>query len=286
MTTEPAAGLEPVQPETIVPGETIATDMPSLPSSDTPAAAAEPGAEPQGDIEVAASAEPVIEPDKKPEKAPLSWQEKRRIEETNKRRTAEARIAEVEAENKRLREAAAKPADGAAATPVATITPEQAIERAKQQLVAQQEAEAFRDATGRVLGKGLETIPGFEEARQEMVANFGDQLNSRPDFFEAIIDPDLPNGHDVFYALAKDPEQTERLLRMSPVKLGQEVAKLSAKLATPATAAPEPKVISKAPAPVRPVGGAPGPTSRLDDPNIPMDDFAKTFLKQVASRGR
>jgi len=66
--------------------------------------------------------------------------------------------------------------------------------------------------------------------------------------------------------------------------LAIEIAKMGDKKAAPP--APEVKPISKAPAPVKPVGGAPQASDRLDDPNAPMDQWAKTYLKQVAGKGR
>jgi len=282
-----AAAPEGVQAPDIVPGETIATEMPSSPETETP-----PAPEPEVVEEPSAEAEPAAaapEPDgktKPTEKQPLSWQEKRRIEETNKRRAAEARAATAEAELERLRKAAATPpADGAtppAPVPAATLTPDQARAAARAELEAEAAANAFSEATGRVLAAGIANIPDFESARTEMVQNFGDQLNARPDFFEAITS--LDNGHEVFYDLAKDPERTEKLLAMSPVRLAIEIAKLGDKKAVPA--APEVKPISKAPAPVKPVGGAPAASDRLDDPSAPMDQWAKTYLKQVAGKGR
>lgn len=275
-----AAAPEGVQAPDIVPGETIATEMPSSPETETPPAPEPEAEEPSAEAEPAAAPEPDGKT-KPTEKQPLSWQEKRRIEETNKRRAAEARAATAEAELERLRKAAATPpADGAAPAPAATLTPEQARAAAKAEIEAETRAKEFSDATGRVLSAGLASIPDFEEARQDMVNNFGDQLNARPDFFEAITA--LENGHEVFYDLAKDPEETERLLSLSPVRLAIEVAKRGEKKAP----VPEPKPISRAPAPVKPVSGAPAASDRLDDPSAPMDQWAKTYLKQVAGKGR
>lgn len=281
-----AAAPEGVQAPDILPGETIATEMPSSPETETPPVPEPEVEEPSAEAEPAAAPEPDGKT-KPTEKQPLSWQEKRRIEETNKRRAAEARAATAEAELERLRKAAATPPSNPAATPAtispaATLTPDQARAAARAELEAEAAANAFSEATGRVLAAGIANIPDFESARTEMVQNFGDQLNARPDFFEAITS--LDNGHEVFYDLAKDPERTEKLLAMSPVRLAIEIAKLGDKKAAPA--APEVRPISKAPAPVKPVGGAPAASDRLDDPSVPMDQWAKTYLKQVAGKGR
>lgn len=285
MTTEDLNAPTGEQTPQTIPGETIATEMPSLPTSDEPPAAEPEQIETEEVVEeepAAVSAEPA-KPDKT--KPPLDWKERRRIEETNKRRAAEARAEAAEAELAKLRSATpAATSEAPKPTPAATLTPEQAKAAAKAELEAEHRAREFEAATGRILEDGQKNIPDFEAARQEMVANFGDQLNARPDFFEALIGDDVPNAHDVFYTLAKDPEQTEKLLSMPPLRMAKEIARLSEKLAKPAT--PEPKPISKAPAPVKPVGGAPAAATRLDDPNIPMEDFAKNYLKQMAGKGR
>lgn len=213
------------------------------------------------------------------EKPALDWRERRRIEETNKRREAEAKLAAAMAELDVLKKGSSPNPDSPAESD-RSISMEEARRLAKAELEAEQSAARFREATGRVLQNGIQSIPDFEEARQEMVRNFGEQLNARPDFFEAITDPDIPNGHEIFYALARDPEQTERLLRMPPVKMAIEIAKLSEKVAKPAV-----KAISRAPAPVRPVAGSTQASTRLDDPNTPQDAWAKEFWKTMRAKG-
>lgn len=224
-------------------------------------------------------------------KTPLDWKERRRIEEMNKRRAAEAKAAELEAEVERLR---AERAAGAQpdAGPPATMTAEQAKAAARAELEAENQARAFRDATGRVLQAGMSSISDFEDARREMVQNFGDHLASRNDFFEALtgLDPDdVPadqvEAHkaQVFYALARDPERTERLLSLPPLKMAMELTKISNGIAKPPRA---PKPISKAPAPVSPITGSPQSSGRLDDESMPMDQWAKTYLKEMAGKGR
>jgi hypothetical protein len=227
--------------------------------------------------------------DKEAAKPKLDWKERRRIEEMNKRRAAEARAAELEAELAALKSGQQRED----ATQPPGLTPEQIRAQARAEIEAESRAASFRDATGRVLQAGLSNISDFDAARQEMVQNFGDVLNARTDFFEALtgLEPDdialdqiEAHRAQVFYALARDPEQTERLLSMPPLKMAMEVTKLSNKLAKPA--APAPKPISKAPAPVSPITGAPQTTGRLDDESMPMDEWAKRYLKEMAGKGR
>jgi len=266
--------------------ETIAKDFPIQNLDADPPEPQKPAdgdPEPESDNAEAAGEATAEESEKKPDdkaKPPLDWREKRRIEEVNKRRVAEEKLAEAE----RRLAAYEKPADTPAKPDAQPISMEEAKRQARAELQQEESAKAFREATGRVLHAGLAQYDDFDAVRQQMVTDFGDQMNARPDFFEAITDPDIPNGHDIFYSLAKDPEQAERILSLPPVKMAIEIAKLSEKLAK-STAAP-PKPISKAPAPLKPVGGAAPVGVRLDDENLPMDKWADTYLRQVASKGR
>lgn len=276
-----------------MPAETIATNMPTM-GADEGAPAAAPEAEPpQPEAEATeAEADEGQQPEQKqegqkPEK--LDWRERRRIEETNKRKAAEAelerqaqRTRELENELKRLRggEAAEKPQT----TEPKTLEQlkEQARAEARMELEREQQSKQFQEATGRVLKAGQQAYQDFDQKRMELVQNFGEELQRRPDFFEAIIDMD--NGHDVFYALASDPEQAEHVLSLPPVKMALRLAQLSAATAKPSE--PERKPISKAPPPIKPVNGAAQVSNRLDDEAAPMDNWAQTFLKQMAGRGR
>lgn len=266
--------------------ETTAADEAAEQAEAERIAAEEAVAKAESDAAVAAEAEGA---DKEPPKPKLDWKERRRIEEMNKRRAAEARAAELEAELAALKSGQQRED----VTQPPSLTPDQIRAQARAEIEAESRAASFRAATGRVLQAGLSNISDFDAARQEMVQNFGDALNARTDFFEALtglepddVAPEQIEAHraQVFYALARDPEQTERLLSMPPLKMAMEVTKLSNKLAKPA--APAPKPISKAPAPVSPITGAPQTTGRLDDESMPMDEWAKRYLKEMVGKGR
>ncbi|MEN6505012.1 MAG: hypothetical protein ABFD92_10760 [Planctomycetaceae bacterium] len=269
-----------------MPAETIATESASVGgATDVPVEEAEPTSEAEAapaTQQEAEAAEPSDAGDAKPEK--MDWRERRRIEETNKRKAAEAELEKARAELAKLRGTPAPDATqptGAAKTE-AEIRAE-AVQQAKLELAMEAQQEAFHKATGRVLEAGRADYPDFDAKRAEMITYFGDHLAQRPDFFEAIVD--LENGHDVFYALAKDPEQAEQILTMPPVKMALKLSQLSSSISKPSTSAP-PKPISRAPAPITPVGGTPQYTDRLDDEAAPMDKWAGQFLKQMAGRGR
>jgi len=71
-------------------------------------------------------------------------------------------------------------------------------------------------------------------------------------------------------------EPAEQLLKMPSLKMMLELGRMSEKAGKPA-----PKPISKAPAPVTPVGGQPKPRQELSD-DMPMDEFADKLLRKLA----
>lgn len=275
-------GGQPTMPaETIATESATATEAPTSPAADSEAP--EPVAEatePEADGAAEAESE-TPQGEAKPEK--MDWRERRRIEETNKRKQAEAERDELRKEIERLR-------GPAPATDDETTTQPKAIEdirreereNARREIEAEQQSRSFAEATGRVLKAGQTAYQDFDAKRAELVENFGEQLAARPDFFEAIVE--MPNGHDVFYALASDPDQAESVLSLTPVKMAMALAKIASDVGKPA--APVSKPISKAPAPIRPVTGAPTTVARLDDPSTPMDTWAQTYLSQMAGKGR
>jgi hypothetical protein len=73
------------------------------------------------------------------------------------------------------------------------------------------------------------------------------------EFLEAVTAMD--HGHKVLHALGQDPEAAERLLSLPPLRMALELARLEAKVGQ----ASPPKQVSKAPAPITPVGGKSAP---------------------------
>lgn len=224
---------------------------------------AEPAAEAEDQPETQ-DGDPEPEPGAK--KETLDWRERRRIQEVNKRREAEKRAAAAEAELARLRQGDQNPADPG--------SPEAIRQQVESEIQQRMRAQEFNAACNRTFDQGTQEFTDFVDARDSLMQNFGDEINSSPAFLEAITD--LPNGHKVFYHLGKNPEEAERLLSLSPVKMAVQIAKLGEKIARPAA-----KPISQAPKPVRPAPGVVETGTRLDDPNTPMNAWADAFLKGV-----
>lgn len=235
----------------------------------------------QGEEQPTAGAEEQPPETPKPQpKKPLSWEMKRIHEETNKRREAEQRARDLEAELARARgnPPSDPPADG---TPPSIDE----IRRQEREAIRREEsvnAEIARRnaACNATFEKGVADIPDFDDARISLVSAFGHEINTKPEFLDAITE--LDNGHQVFAELGRNPAEAERILGLSPVKMALEIARMGERLAKPAT--PAPKQISKVPPPVSPVGGQPKTTVALDDPDADQSTWSADFHKMMAEK--
>lgn len=269
--------LEPTQGEPE--GETVVNPGDESAPEQENELAEPPETETESDASVEDPEKPETTEDKPVEKK-KSWELRRISEEVGKRREAEKRAAALDAELKRLRENATKPAAQATEEPaqldIETIRTQER-DRIRLEEAGRLETERFNAACNQVYEKGVAAFGAdFDNATATLSQALGDEMQRRPEFLQAITE--LDNGHQVYYDLSRNPEEAERLLRMSPVKMALEIAKMSANVTKPA-----PKPISKAPAPVTPVGGTAKPSVRLED-DLPMDQWADKYLRDMAKK--
>src|SRR5690606_25080477 len=113
------------------------------------------------------------------------------------------------------------------------------IQQEAQKLVQKQQ---FDERCNQTYTQGVSEFQDFDSALQNLHL-----VGISP---QALADiTTMPDSHKILYQLGKNPDNAERILAMSPMQMGIELAKLS-------TAAPAQKPVSKAPAPISPVGGA------------------------------
>lgn len=235
----------------------------------------------QGGEAAAGTEEQQPETPKPQQKKPLSWEMKRIHEETNKRREAEQRARDLEAELARARGGnppSDPPADGS--PPSIEEIRRQERENIRREETANAEVARRNAACNTTFEKGVAEIPDFDDARVSLVTAFGHEINTRPEFLDAITE--LDNGHQVFAELGRNPAEAERILSLTPVKMALEIARMGDKLAKPAT--PTPKPISKVPAPVTPVGGTAKTTPALEDPDVDQDTWSKDYHAMMAAK--
>lgn len=138
-------------------------------------------------------------------------------------------------------------------------------EQQAQQVRQQQAARSIESKTESFYAEA-EKIPGFD--REAF-----DDLPLTTAIAAAIIDSDTPAK--LMAHLAQNPDEAERIARLSPARQAAEIGKLETKLAS------APKV-SNAPAPIKPIGGAQGGTK---NPSEMTDaEFAKWRRSQIAQR--
>jgi|TARA_R110000824_G_scaffold112149_4_gene261187 hypothetical protein len=121
-----------------------------------------------------------------------------------------------------------------------------------------------------------------------------------PSDFDAVIQSgkDLPltapmrdtvlsseSGPALMYYLSKNPEECDRIANMHPMVQIKELGKLEARIEGVTQAGPSssPEPVTRAPRPIKPVGGgATIPTVKLDD--LPYQEFKAAREKQLAAR--
>lgn len=275
-------------PEPVAEAEPVEAEAGDAPSSEEPTEAAP------------VTAETPKAPKRKPQ--PLEpWIKERIGEETGKRREAERKAAEAEARaavlaaeaealRKRLANPGAPEAEGKpAGTPAAPDAPAAArpdyvpvseVEARAAKLAAERELNAKADQT---YYAGKAAYSDFEDAiapLQEMGAF------SRPDFYEAVFATEAPQ--DVLYHLGSNPNEGSRILGLlksgQMMKAAAELTRLESRLSGEKAAAKAAAVKgTKAPAPIKPVGGSAIPTvdiTKMDD-----DDFTSELNKRARANG-
>lgn len=252
---EPVAEVEIIPPD-IDPVRDVASPEPE---PETPVeGASDDGGEPD-----APDAAEISDPEPEaPAPKRKDWREARLAEETAKRKEAQrerdehaAKIKDLEA---RIASAeAGEPIDGGV-----KATPEQIRAEAERIVAVQNSVEA----ANRVFDAGVKAHPDFEQVRDRLVSAFGEHIQARPDFLEAITS--LPNGHDVFHALGNDLDHAAEVLGMPSVKMAVELAALSTKLQ-----APKSRPVSAAPEPIRPLNGKAKGERSVYDENLSDEEF-------------
>ncbi len=101
---------------------------------------------------------------------------------------------------------------------------------------------------------------------------------------DLILDSDL--GPAVMYELAKDPEELERVCKLSPMRAAREIGKIEARIK--ASEKPETKEAkkTKAPPPIKPVGSSAASSVKksIYDTNLSQREFEKLREEQLAKR--
>lgn len=225
-------------------------------------------------------------------------------QERNRAAELERQVADLQARLGGGAQASASAAPGAApATPIPpTINPGE-IDRLA---AIRAEQINFNNRCNDSVAKGRKAYNDFDSSIAELrkVSTLID-TSGQPTLPQALIEAALETGrgHDVLYALGKDTAEADRIMSLSnnPVRQAVEVARFAQGLkpvaeATPADPGADPaapvitleRPVNPPPAPIKPVVGASRGVSvkemKLDDPNLPMEEFVRRRNAEDAER--
>lgn len=186
------------------------------------------------------------------------WFQKRIGELTREKHEERRANADLRAENERLRQAIAQGQQGE----------QQQGEQGDVRSLARQEAERMRaeerfvETCNRTYDAGKAEFQDFDRA----VANL-QMVGANREFLELATTSDA--GHKLLHHLGTDLDEASRIMALPPIQMARELTKLEYKLAQPAT-----KPVSKAPAPITPLGSGKAASEGLSD-DLPIDEWMR-----------
>ncbi len=219
----------------------------------------------QGEQQTTQQSEEAHEDAKQPESPKRDPWYMRRIDELTKARR------EAEREREALRALVEQRPAAATAAPATQSTASDPYQLAQQ--IAQQQA--LNDAANRTYDAGKSAFGDDFDLAVNTLRQVTD-LSQRADFLEAVTA--LPNAHEVYHYLGKNPDEAAHVLSLSPVKMAIELATVAAKVGRP-------KAQSKAPAPISAVGRSAAPSSDLSD-NLSTAEWIARREAQLEKRRR
>lgn len=128
---------------------------------------------------------------------------------------------------------------------------------------------------------------------KKSVDDFDETIEDMGDMQLSFVIQDMiltsENGPELMYELAKDKKEFERINALPALAAARELGKLEARLQKQADSSElEPKIVktTKAPAPIRTVGGnsTGGGKKSIFDPNIPQAEYEKLRRQQSSER--
>lgn len=183
------------------------------------------------------------------------WFQKRIGELTREKYEAKRAADDARAEAERLRQAIAQGQQSDQQQPdVQTLARQEA-----QKLVAEQR---FNDACNKVYATGKSEFPDFDQA----VSNL-QMVGANRDFLDLATTSDA--GHKLLHHLGSDLDEAARILALPPIQMARELTKLEIKLSQPVA-----KPVSKAPAPIKPVGSGGATSTGLSD-DLPIEEWMR-----------
>lgn len=155
------------------------------------------------------------------------------------------------------------------------LTSQAQIEKLAEQKAAQMLRDSqFNDRCNSVYEAGKEEYSDFDDA----LGTFSRLGGVSRDLLEVVVE--LPDSHKVIHHLGSNPEDAQRVLKLSPTKMAIELTKISQNLGK------EKKPVSAAHKPVRPVDGRSSANKDLHEIESTSEWMKKREAQLAAKRKR
>lgn len=151
--------------------------------------------------------------------------------------------------------------------------------RRNQEEAAKREREALRISEQQRIAEGFAKNVEIAKTKYADYEDAIEDATNAPctsDMLNAMMES--PQGAEVMYYLAKNPQEAARIAKLTPHGQAREIGRIEARLATPPKA-PEPRRITNTNEPPKTVSGA-GVVER-DPDKMSMDDYAAWRMKQA-----
>jgi hypothetical protein len=252
-----------------------------------PEAATEEPAEPETGRADGAEPEEGLEPEDEADKPRTPWFQKRINTLTREKHDADRRADAIQDQMRALLEAVQArqpetegtepPAQPQARLPGAPVPPanvpaDQVLAEARR-IVAE---ETFTRTCNEIYKQGA---TAFKGDWQGAVSTLGAALPAgiTRDLVDAAIE--AGDAHKLFFHLGKNPELAQEIAELPPARMAVRLTRIASEINKP----PAPKPVSRAPAPVTPIG--PGPTNTDKSPeDMTMDEFIRWDEDRQAKR--
>lgn len=228
----------------------------------TPADAVDEQAQETVEIESEATPETTEEtPEQTEERAKNQpWAQKRISELTKEKYEAKRAVAQAKEEARQLREYIESGNQGEQpSTDVDALVNQKAAS-----LLAER---SFNDSCNKVYATGKSEFPDFDQS----VANL-QMVGMNRDFLEIVASSDA--GHKILHHLSNDLDEASRIAALPPLQMARELTKLEYKLGQTPN-----KPVSKAPAPIKPIGAGGSTSNGLSD-DIPINEWMRRREKE------
>lgn len=158
---------------------------------------------------------------------------------------------------------------------------------AKTQFAEERKAEISRVEERHTVERAKTSILDAQKKYKDWNDVVTDDVKVTPDLQRVLLESDDPG--QLMYELCKNPEEYEKIVALKGSQLTRAIGRFEAKLepkAATTQATSEERPVSKAPAPITPVGnkGTGAGKKRIDDPNLTQKEYEAMRREQMKAK--